>query len=115
MPVSATGSAAAASQFSAAAQELRDCARALRAAIPGYQAIMDPVRALNTRQTWFGQYPDQVASQIGGWSAKLGSGVQALLALAASWEQQAGHFDQQAASAHAAAVKAAKRAGSGTK
>lgn len=114
MPASATGSAAA-SQFSAAAQELRDCARALRAVIPGYQATLDPVKALNTRQTWFGQYPDQVASQIGGWSAKLGSGAQALLALAASWEQRAGQLDQQAAAAHAAALKAGKQTGSGAK
>jgi hypothetical protein len=112
VPASAAAGAAA-SQFSAAAQELRDCARALRAVIPGYQATLGPVKALNTRQTWFGQYPDQVASQIDGWSAKLGSGVQALLALAAAWEQRAGQLDQRAAGAHAAALKAAQRAGNG--
>jgi hypothetical protein len=114
VPASATSSAAA-SQFSTAAQELRDCARALRAVIPGYQATLDPVRALNTRQTWFGQYPDQVASQIDGWSATFGSGVQALLALAAAWEQRAGQLDQRAAAAHAAALKGAQQAGKGAK
>lgn len=110
MPGSATASPAA-GQLSAAAQELRDCARQLRALIPSYEAALNPVKKLNTRQTWFGQYPDQVGSQINGWSARLGSGKQALLALAASWERQAAQFDQQAGNARAPAG----RAGSGPK
>lgn len=105
-------------QLTDAAQELRACARQLRtlvlhggSGLPAYESVLKDVIGLNKvglgdGDTWYGQYPDQVASQINGWEGKIRAGTQSLLALATSWDKLAVSFEQQAGAAHAAAVKA---------
>ncbi len=78
------------------AAQLRGYAQQLRLLVPDYAATLRPVLALDDGETWNGPYPSQATAQIQGWQGSLGSGQEALLALANSWDSLAQQIQQDA-------------------
>jgi uncharacterized protein YukE len=85
-----------AAELNGAAADLREHARRLRTLIPAYQSVLDPVRQLDTPDTWAGQYADSFGKTRSGWETGLYTGIRAVEAMISSLNSDAFELEDRA-------------------